>query len=1498
MSFKTVKIRQEETSSIAGIQFGILSPETILKRSVVSITEPTLYDSSGEPKLNGLFDPRMGVIDRNRLCKTCEQTYVLCPGHFGHIELGRPVYYVQFITQIKKILQCVCIRCSKLLINRDDPFVKNIMKTKKPEERLDIIKNKVKTFKFCGRPITSKGNDNEKDNSGCGAELPSKYMSQDLDHIIVEWTKEIEDEIGVKTKEKVKQIITPELALSILKRITIEDAKVIGFSPDWCMPHWLICSVLPVAPPSVRPSVKLYNNQRSEDDITSKYNDIIKHNNILKSKLENRETSEDQISTYTNLIQYHIATLIDNDVKQPAQNRSGRSLKTFKQRLHGKDGRIRSNLMGKRVDFSARSVISPDSSLNIEELGVPKKIAMNLTYPEVVNKYNMNKMYQLVRNGCKVYPGAKSYKRGSDGVVWNLEYKNTNSIILEEGDIINRHLIDGDYVLFNRQPSLHKMSMMAHKVRVMEGNTFRLNVDVCTPYNADFDGDEMNMHVPQSIQTSMELKYLAAVPKQIISPSTNSPIIKPSQDNLLGLFKITDDNVFFNQKEFMNLMMGVLAFSGELPEPDINNNGIIRWTGKQAVSIVLPNINLNYNYDNNNNVKDLIIKDGKIIQGQIDKKTSNKIVHTIFSEYGYKEAQRYLNDLQRVISRYMIRSGFSVGISDLIVHSDIRNSNEQKIVDVKKDVVDMTKKVHLNIFENVSKGVSELYEAKIQKSLGVVRENIEKNTTKSLDMSNRVNYIVTSGSKGNATNISQMSCLLAQQMVDGKRIPLGFNDRSLPHYSRYDNGIESRGFIVNNFKDGLSPQEFFFHAMAGREGLIDTAVKTAKSGYLQRKLIKATEDLKANHDYTVRNSNGNVIQFVYGEDGFNPIYLEIQGFDNLLLISQDKLDKDYLFDKDVDWSLYSNQKVVSKMKEDSSYKSKIDKYNKRIKRIITELHEAFRCFIDKDDKKSVNIPIYFPINFKRLINKACDIYHLNGKNKSDVSPLYIADVLDKLHKHCHVNNKTNLVFEALLIDKLSPIKLVRDKRITKVALEHIVNEIKIRFKNSLVQGGEMVGPVAAQSIGEISTQLTLNTFHYAGVGEKSSVNQGVPRLEELMENRTNLKKPELHIFIAPEFSKTKEGAEQVMYNLELVRIADILKSDAIYLEPTNDLSDVLEEDMEIMKIYEIFSELDQQAQSIPNNPWIIRLEFNRREMINKKIMMEDIHLILKQHLPNASIIYSDDNSGKLIFRLRLKFDSNNDKSDDDINLLTSQIDNIKDIVIKGVDGIEKVYPPKKNINLLVKKGDIYETDEEYYLETSGSNLFDVLTKSYIDSTRTVSISVNEVYQVLGIEAANWMLNNQFNDVFTRSNQTTSHRHIDLLCDIMTNRGNIMAANRNGINQLGNDIGPLAKSSFEETTERLKRAGIFGDFDKIDGVSSNIMVGQIPKCGTGDSEILLDELKLTSIDDDEIVEEEPDMTEIFSGSEYCMDNQNIKFNVNAIKSDNVSLDDLPEIVVEL
>jgi len=1488
--------KEREISTINEVRFGILSPEEILNRSVAHINEPNLYDSSGNPRYNGLFDPRMGVIERKRQCLTCKQSYVECPGHFGHIEFAKPVYHMQYIVQIRKILECVCNHCGKLLIAKDNIAIELALR-KNPADRLEFIRLKVKT-KICGLFLVGKNKGDESEElHGCGFEKPTKIGSKEHNHVQVEYIKEVKnEETGDVTKEVIEQPYTPDMVLSIFKRISPEDALILGFSKDWCLPHWLIYTVLAVVPPSVRPSVRLHNSQRSEDDITHKYNDIIKQNNQLSEFIKNGD-SEELIRDYHHLIQCHVATLVDNNAKGvigEAKHRTGRPLKTFKQRLHGKEGRIRSNLMGKRVDFSARSVISPDPSLDIDQLGVPIKIAMNLTYPEIVNKYNINNLYKLVRNGSKVYPGSNSYTNTEEGVTKTFDHIDTSKIVLKYGDIVNRHLINEDIVLFNRQPSLHKMSMMAHSIKIIPSKTFRFNVDVCKPYNADFDGDEMNMHVPQSIQAATELRYLAAVRKQIISPSTNSPIIAPSQDNLLGLYKITEDDVFFTHREVMNLMTKVKAFKGSLPPPAISNGKKIRWSGKQLISMILPPISITIS---DKNVKCQITK-GQIISGRINKTVSTTIVHIIFSEYGFDEAARYMNDLQRIIKGYMVRSGFSIGMSDLIVHKDIRKKNEEYILDTKKDVIDMTKKVHLNIFENITKNIEGVYEAMITKRLSETTNRIQSETTANItEENNRVKYMVASGSKGNATNIMQMMCLVGQQIIDGKRIPLGFSDRSLPHFLRYDNGVESKGFVVNNYLDGLTPTEFFFHAEGGREGLIDTAVKTARSGYLQRKLVKTMEDLKVEHDYTVRNSNNKIVQFIYGNDGFNPIHLQKQTIDNLIVPEDEILEDKYLMDSKEKWDKYMTTKSVSEMKKDN-YQNKIKEYNEYLNNMIISINELHQQNVSVNKTAEKHRIVLFPVNFDSFLRNIKNIYHLDGKGKSDVSPFEIMDMYKQLYKTAYKNVKTyNRMFSVLMMEKLSPVYLIKYVRITKVALESMLNTILNKYKKALIQGGESVGPIAGQSIGELSTQLTLNTFHLAGVGSKSSVNQGVPRLEELLEQHKP-KNPSLNIFLNGEYALDSDKADQVCYNIEIVKIKDIITSDAIYFEPTNDLSDVLEEDRDIMKLYQVFSELDAQSANIPNNPWIIRLEFNRHNMLEKKITMSDINLILKHHLPKSNIVFADDNSGKLIFRIRFDFDSNVNQADDDISLLNEQIEYIKNITIKGVDDILHAYKIENN-NKIVKDGDKYVSQKEYMIETTGSNLFDILCKSYVDSSRTYSINVSEMYETFGIEAARWILEKEIIGVFVLSDASTNPRHVKLLCDLMTNRGTIMAANRNGINQSDNEIGPLAKSSFEETIGQLTMAGLYGISDKLKGVSSNIMVGQIPKCGTGYSEILLDEDKLQDIEDDEdsayahvdYQDNVDNVNKLFDSSDYCADNNMIQFNIGNIDGDEINLENI-------
>jgi DNA-directed RNA polymerase II subunit RPB1 len=464
-----------DTERIVGVQFGVFSPDEIKRRSVVEITTASTADTV----LGGLSDPRLGVLKNEMKCRTCGQTNHMCPGHFGHLVLARPVYYTQFFKQVVKILHCVCFRCSKLLIDKEKNH--SVLRLK-GEARWKMVKD-------LSDKITRCGEDTE---DGCGSRQPNKYREESIHKIFADW-KDLDATGGgipgavmKEGKAEFSLYLPPEYVHKLFKHITDEDVEFMGYSRHWCRPDWMICTILPIPPPQVRPSVMQDNNQQSEDDLTAKLADIIKANKELH-KLLVADPTKKSINDYTELLQYHVATLVNNNIPgvSPSAQRSGRLLKSLQQRLGSKDGRIRNNLQGKRVEFSARSVISPDPSISVSEIGVPMEIAMNLTFPERVTEYNRKKLYALVQNGTDKYPGAKTIQRGTDGRTIMLKNSKLKEQTLFQGDIVHRHLMDGDIVLFNRQPSLHRMSMMGHLVRVLPYKTFRLNPAAVKPYNAD-----------------------------------------------------------------------------------------------------------------------------------------------------------------------------------------------------------------------------------------------------------------------------------------------------------------------------------------------------------------------------------------------------------------------------------------------------------------------------------------------------------------------------------------------------------------------------------------------------------------------------------------------------------------------------------------------------------------------------------------------------------------------------------------------------------------------------------------------------------------------------------------------------------------------------------------------------------------------------------------------------------------------------------------------------
>ena len=415
---------------------------------------------------------------------------------------------------------------------------------------------------------------------GCGRYQP-QIRRKGLE-LMAKW-KETNDSAQEKEMN-----VPAELVLEIFKRISDEESFILGMDPRHSRPDWMILTVMPVPPLCVRPSVVMFGTARSQDDLTHKLADIIKMNNHLKNN-ELSGAAAHIINEDVKMLQFHCATLVDNDMPgmPRAQQKSGRPLKSIRARLKGKEGRIRGNLMGKRVDFSARTVITPDPNLAINQVGVPRTIAQNMTFPELVTPFNIDRMHDLVSRGATQYPGAKYIIRDNGDRIDLRFHTKSSDLHLQCGYTVERHMIDGDYIVFNRQPTLHKMSMMGHRVKILPWSTFRMNLSCTTPYNADFDGDEMNLHLPQSVETRAEVSELMMVPRQIITPQSNRPVMGIVQDTLTAVRKMTRRDVFIDRPNLMNILMFLPKWDGRVPMPAILKPKPL-WTGKQIFSLILP----------------------------------------------------------------------------------------------------------------------------------------------------------------------------------------------------------------------------------------------------------------------------------------------------------------------------------------------------------------------------------------------------------------------------------------------------------------------------------------------------------------------------------------------------------------------------------------------------------------------------------------------------------------------------------------------------------------------------------------------------------------------------------------------------------------------------------------------------------------------------------------------------------------------------------------------
>ncbi|MFC7057735.1 DNA-directed RNA polymerase subunit A' [Halovenus salina] len=911
---------QHAPKEISQINFGLMDPEEYREMSATKVITADTYDDDGFPIDMGLMDPRLGVIDPGLECKTCGQHSGSCNGHFGHIELAAPVIHVGFSKLIRRLLRGTCRECSQLLLTQDerDEFHDRLGRARNLDEDLnDVTKAAVRQARkkdrcpHCSEPqfdiqhekpttyyevqqvlasdypariAAAMEPDEEEDDERVSPTALAEETDIDAGRVQEilsgdfrprqDDRKAIESALDVDLTEEDMNKLMPSDIRDWFEAIPDEDLDVLGINPDRSRPEWMILTVLPVPPVTARPSITLDNGQRSEDDLTHKLVDIIRINQRF---MENREAGAPQliIEDLWELLQYHVTTFMDNEISgtPPARHRSGRPLKTLSQRLKGKEGRFRGSLSGKRVNFSARTVISPDPTLSLNEVGVPDRIASEMTQTMNVNERNLEDARRYVRNGPETHPGA-NYVRRADGRRLKVTEKNCEELAekVQPSWEVSRHLIDGDIVIFNRQPSLHRMSIMAHEVVVMPYKTFRLNTTVCPPYNADFDGDEMNMHALQNEEARAEARVLMRVQEQLLSPRFGENILGAIQDHVTATYLLTNQNPHFNETQALDLLRATRI--DELPAADGTEDGEKYWTGRSIFSELLPD-DLNLEFTSNAG-DDVVIEDGQHLQGTIDENAvgafGGEVVDTIAKSYSRTRARIFINEVSSVAIRTIMHFGFSISIDDESIPPEAQSQVDEAIEGAKERVEELIEIYQQGELEPLpGRSVDETVEMKIMQALGQARDSAGEIAEEHFGDENPAVVMADSGARGSMLNLTQMAGLVGQQAVRGERINRGYENRTLSHFEEGDLSAEAHGFVEHSYREGLNPKEFFFHAMGGREGLVDTAVRTSKSGYLQRRLINALTELEAQYDGTVRDTSDTVVQFEFGEDGTSPV---------------------------------------------------------------------------------------------------------------------------------------------------------------------------------------------------------------------------------------------------------------------------------------------------------------------------------------------------------------------------------------------------------------------------------------------------------------------------------------------------------------------------------------------------------------------------------------------------------------------------------------------------
>ena len=1467
---KTPFAELDAPRKIRSVKFSLMSPTEIGKCGVFHVFERNLYQMPQRvPLQNGILDPRMGTTDKKGAeCATCKGKLIDCAGHFGYVKLEMPVFHIGYFKNVIAILQQVCKTCSRVMVSEEEKR-QYLRRFRSP--RLEIVPRRALSKKLaekCKRcrscPHCGAANGVVK-RAGASLKIVHEKYSKNPE-LMEQYMGEFEE--AAKHNEqlranlgRVQDDLNPIRALGVLRKISPADCELLDVADR---PEHLILTHLPVPPVCIRPSVEMDGVAGSnEDDVTMKLMQIIEVNNVLRQGLEKGLAITNLMENW-DFLQIQCAMYINSELPGLSLQYQGpgKPLRGFVQRLKGKQGRFRGNLSGKRVDFSGRTVISPDPNLRIDEVGVPLHIAKNMTYPEVVSRHNIEKIRECVRNGMNQHPGA-NFVRFKNGGTQYLKYGDRRKVAaeLKMGDTVERHLQDGDVLLFNRQPSLHKMSIMAHRARVMPWRTLRFNECVCTPYNADFDGDEMNIHCPQTEEARAEAVELMSVHNNLCTPKNGEILVAATQDFLTASYLLTSRDTFLDRAMVGQLvaMMGDALLSVDLPTPAVIAP-VELWTGKQIFSMLIrpkasDQIFVNLEVAEKPYTKKdrqamcpadgyVTIQNSEIVSGQLGKATlgsGNKagLFYVLNSEYGAAVAATAMNRVAKLSARWLGQRGFSVGIDDVTPGHVLQTEKAQVVARGYADCderIAAYKKGTLALQPGCD--AEQTLEAELLGILSTVRETAGNVCLRELPKHNAPLTMALCGSKGSTINISQMVACVGQQAVGGSRPPDGFHGRSLPHFRRGEKTPAAKGFVANSFFTGMRPTEFFFHTMAGREGLVDTAVKTAETGYMSRRLMKALEDLSLRYDGTVRNSTGGIVQLAYGDDGLEPTEMEgadaspvefsrlAQHVKGLVPRRREPL----VGEAEVTAALAAVGVCAARDgAEDAARAVKSDADAVAGKRRKAEVEEmaSFSAVgaagtagraVEREPRAAKKGAKIAPLAAKAKTPSTSDLPEATSPDAKPNEPN-----LDRAEGGMSALFKRELVrFARSHLTCAGPADGDPAAGVTAAQLETFLDCCVRKYRAKRAAPGSAVGAVGAQSIGEPGTQMTLKTFHFAGVASMN-ITLGVPRIKEIINAAKNISTPIITAALARDDDVV--AARIVKGRIEKTTLGEVCKYVHVVLHPQACYLEV-RLDPDVIRALQ----LDVTAKTVRH----ALLAASKLKLKPNRVLVaggDALHVLPPDDVGGSSRGASAGSAAapaagpaahrRALFHLQA--------------LRTA----VPSVIVQGIPSVSRAV-----IN------DMGGDAKRFNLVVEGTNLRAVMGVEGVDGARATTNHVMEAERTLGIEAARACIIKEINDTMKAHGMSVDARHAMLLADVMTYKGEVLGITRFGMAKMKDSV--LMLASFEKTTDHLFDAALRGRVDTIDGVSECIIMGIPMPVGTGMFRLKHRSMRLEVAPDDEAV----------------------------------------------